>query len=638
VGDSRDTVAVMFTDLVGYTSSTQLDETGALRKLADQEELVRPLLRDFGGREIKSTGDGFLVEFEDAQRATQCAIEIQERVHRRNAVLGTIPFDLRISVSWGEVERRGGDIFGFTVNLASRILQSTRPGGVSLSRTVFDQVYGKTSRPVIRSIVAAAKGLYGPLEVYRVDFPWDSAGRAESEAALRRIAVLPLANISPDPNDEYLADGLSEELISGLSLVPGLRVLSRTSTSQYKSSSKSASQIGAELGVASLIEGSVRKSGDRLRIVVQLIDAGTEERTWARSYDREVQEIIALQSEISREVAESLQVRFSPTDPHPRPPPRPVTPDSYLAYLQGRELIEDVTNRSSLHRGIDLFERAISLDKSNARAYVGMGRAIRVLKHYHREGDNSTERSIAYIRKALELDPDLAEAHVFLGGVLRLLPNLDAAEQELRLAMALDPDTGHSVMGLLLEDRARAEEALTELSLHAQTDPRSQLTIFAQAQLLCWMQRYSEAEERLHKLSQMEGTEWLSHWGRLTLADQKLETEEVSNELRWFSEHETDPVERGWIEALGHLTSGDRTRASESIERVRALPGGAEFRPIGFAALYFQRAGLDESFEWIRTAEAHRELELRWWQLDPRNAAVRADPRYSELLKRLDVR
>jgi adenylate cyclase len=637
VAEPRPAVAVVFTDLVGYTTSTQIDEGGAVRRVQAQEQLVRPLLPQFGGREVKSTGDGFLLEFDQALGATLCAIEIQRQARDRSADRDAVPLDLRIGVHFGDVERHGTDLLGHAVNVAARILQSAAPGGVSLSRSVFDQVYGKTPFPLERAPVGNLKGIHGALEVYRVAFPWAPPAAREGEGARPRLAVLPLRNVSPDPENEYLAEGLSTELTAVLARVPGLRVLSRTSTEQYRSTTKSIAQIAAELGTSFVVEGSVRAVGERLRIVLQLTDAGTEEPVWSQTYDRELRDVLAVQTEIAREVAESLQVRF-PVDDAQRPDPRrPVDPASYLAYLRGRELVEDALSRSALLEGIAEFERAIALDRTNARAYNAMGSAIRAFKLYQHEGEEANERSIAWIRRALEIDPNLAEAHVSLGSRMRFLPKLDAAEKEIRFGIALDPNIGHHALGLVLEDRGRGEQALTEFALNERSEPFAPLTVFAQAQLLLWLGRVPEAEERIQKLERMATGTALVHWARVSVADQRGDVEGVWTELRWFLERETDPIERECIAAFGHFAAGEREKGRACIVRGRGLPGGDEVRAIGFANFAITRMDVDDCFEWLHRAEAAHELELRVWQWDPRTAPVRADPRFAELLKRANA-
>ncbi|MGA7923010.1 MAG: adenylate/guanylate cyclase domain-containing protein, partial [Thermoplasmata archaeon] len=230
----RRLAAVMFTDTVGYTSSSQANESRTLELLREQTELLRPLVALHQGREIKSTGDGFLVEFGSALKAVQCAVNIQRRISERNSEGAHSPIRIRIGVHLGDVVQSGTDILGDAVNIAARIEPLAGPGGVCVSGAVYEQVRTKVHDRFEKLPSKPVKGVSSPLDVYRIVLPWDENGLAASdnESLARdhsRIAVLPFSNISPDPNDEYFADGLTEELIANLSLVPGLKVIARTS-------------------------------------------------------------------------------------------------------------------------------------------------------------------------------------------------------------------------------------------------------------------------------------------------------------------------------------------------------------------------------------------------------------------------
>lgn len=253
----------MFTDMVGYTALAQADEATALQVLERHNRLLRSVFPRYRGTEIKTVGDAFLVEFESALEATQCAIEVQRVLHEYNLS----PPDewkvrIRIGVHVGDVVQTDGDVLGDAVNVASRIEALAEPGGICLTQQVVDQVQNKIEAPLTRLPAASLKNVRFPVNVYKVVLPWESPGPTASIVAAgggRQLAVLPLTNISPDPKDEYFADGLTEELISSLSHVRGLSVIARTSVMSYKTSPKSVAQVGSELGVDTILEGSVRR-------------------------------------------------------------------------------------------------------------------------------------------------------------------------------------------------------------------------------------------------------------------------------------------------------------------------------------------------------------------------------------------
>jgi adenylate cyclase len=292
-------------------------------------------------------GDGFLAEFDSALRAVQCAIDIHQHLHDRNSQPGITPIQLRIGIHLGDVEQRGSDIFGDAVNVASRIEPVATPGGLCISGQVFDQVRNKIPNRLEKLPPTALKGLEVPIDIYRVVLPWTVPESPSRDSGPTRLAVLPFANISPDPKDEYFADGLTEEMITVLSQLRELRVIARTSVTPYKSTSKGVAQIGTELGVDSVLEGSVRKAGDELRITVQLIDVATQEHTWASTYDRKLEKVFAVQAEIAREVAEALKVGLRAAE-QSRLESRPPVRADFLPRLPERAYLDGPDNQRNL--------------------------------------------------------------------------------------------------------------------------------------------------------------------------------------------------------------------------------------------------------------------------------------------------
>jgi class 3 adenylate cyclase len=267
----RRLAAIMFTDIVGYTALTQSNEALALELLKRHRELIRPALSRHGGREVKTMGDAFLVEFASALEAIECAMEMQKILHEYNRVSND-KLKVRIGIHVGDVVHTENDEYGDAVNIASRIEPLAQGGEICISEHVYGQVRNKVSYPMVKLPGQNLKNVEFPIDVYKMVLPVDQA-RPDSIAPTSRIAVLPLTNISLDPKDGYFADGMTEELITALSQVQGLRVIARTSVENYRARDKRVSQIGKELEVGSVMEGSVRMAGDRLRITVQLIDA-----------------------------------------------------------------------------------------------------------------------------------------------------------------------------------------------------------------------------------------------------------------------------------------------------------------------------------------------------------------------------
>jgi adenylate cyclase len=623
----------MFTDIVGYTAATQVDEKSALLLRQEQEALVRPSLVEHHGREVKSTGDGFLVEFESALQATECAIDIQRSLHDRNATPGARPLLLRIGIHLGDVEQRDSDIFGDAVNIAARIEPVAEPGGICLSGAVREQVWNKIPDRLERLPPRILKGIREETEIYRVLFSWSGPQSPGTLPSQTGLAVLPFANISPDPNDAYFADGLTEELITVLSQLRGLRVIARTSVMPYKATSKGVSQIGAELRVTSILEGSVRKSGNRLRVTVQLIDVRSEGHHWAQTYDRELDDVFAVQSDVARQVAEALKVALGPPEEH-RLASRPtVRADSYLAYLQGRTYLHAHT-LDSLGTAKRQFERAITLDPTNAAAHSGLAVATCMLGWWFPHSSNGpwleTGRGLA--ARALELDPNLAEAHEAVALILETDYDYAGAEREFRFALQLNPSysLAHHNYASILEEEGRTEEALSELTLAEGADPLWTRNLWALAILLTWLGRPEEALLKIQRLRELEPEGLDYHQSLYHYYVSRSDRERALEELGHVEALQPDPRRKSLTRALNLTLSGRKEDARALLRHEEGLPElGVYSWWIGM--VYAELGDLDRCFPLLEKGANTGYVGFQALRVDPRLAHVRSDPRFQAL-------
>ena len=475
----RRLAAIMFTDLAGFTALAQADEAAALARVEEQVSIVRPLLRPFGGREIKSTGDGFLVEFQSALQATECAIQIQKRMRDRNSESSTPPIFLRIGIHIGDVEEVGGDILGDAVNIAARVVPISDPGGICLSEQIAQLVRHKLSVPLERLSPRRLKGVREPFVVYRVVLPGTLHEPPVEASSLPRLAVLPFANISPDPKDDYFADGLTEELISVLSKIRGLRVIARTSVARYKGTEKPVAQIGAELGVTSVLEGSVRKAGDQLRISVQLIDVPTEEHRWAESYDRKLANIFAIQADVAEQTASALKLGMLGSDRtavRGRPTSNLAAYDLYLRGIQASRRFSPgaAQRRYSGRDATEYFEKAIGKDSHFSAAYSSLANHLLALSGVTHERREAFAKARQHVDRALEIDATSSEAHTARGNLL-MQADFDwpGAETEFRRALELNPNNSvaHFWYRSLLSVLQRYSEAKHQLDAVFELDP-----------------------------------------------------------------------------------------------------------------------------------------------------------------------
>jgi TolB-like protein/Flp pilus assembly protein TadD len=496
--DERRLAAIMFTDIQGYTALTQENEQTALRLLERYRELVRPVLSRYGGREVKTMGDGSLIEFGSALEAAECAVEMQRVIHEYNQSAAT-KMVVRVGIHVGDVVHRGGDVFGDAVNIASRIEPLAKGGGVCVTGQVYYQVMNKLPLKAERIESGGLKNVSIPTEVYRFELPWEAEESSSGNREERRLAVLPLDNISPDPNDEYFAEGLHDELITSLSRVNGLEVIARTSVLRYKGGTKQVAAIGRELNVGSILEGSVRKAGNRIRVTAQLINASNEAHVWAETYDRQLDDIFAVQSDIAGKVADALRLKLSPrTRLESR---RTANPEAYTLYLRGK-LAATKLNKESLRKAIDYFERAVAIVPDSAECHAEIAQAWLLLGFFELlPSEDSFAKAKAAAEMALALNNNLPEGHIALGRLLRLADwKFEEADVELKRAVELAPGlaAAHAFRAQGLQVLRRTEEAEEEAKKALELDPFSVTT----CQILGTVYLYGNEEDKAIELYQ----------------------------------------------------------------------------------------------------------------------------------------
>jgi len=468
VAASRRRAAVMFTDLVGYTSIALANEVAALRLLEEQEEFVRSSVPDGLGRVVKSTGDGLLLEFGVARDAARCAFEVQRRLRERNSRTAGPALRVRIGIHVGEVEERSSDIVGGAVNLAARIESVAEPGGIFLSRDVFDRIHDTVPFELEPVGFRSLKGIPEPVEIFRVVLPREVEAHADEETVPIRLAVLPLTNISPDPSDEYLALGLTEELTSALSRIQQLRVIARTSVMQYRNAPRSVAEIGRELGLTTLLEGSVRKLGSRIRVTLQLIDVPSEEHVWTETFDRDVQDLFEVQREIAEKTASVLRLDLG-IRTHGVSPPRRPSVEAYSLFMRAiHEWADDDSNADEMQR---LLEEAIAKDPGFAapRAYLVMNEILD-----HRSPRTNADRIRDLADGALRLDSESPDAQVASGlASMYLDRNWATAETRFHQAISINPSSplARLFLGQVCTVLQRNPEAQAELAAAANLDP-----------------------------------------------------------------------------------------------------------------------------------------------------------------------
>jgi len=639
----RRLAAVVFTDIVGYTALTERDESLALSLLEKHNSLIRSVVRSNRGKEIKTIGDAFLLEFDSTLDAVLCAIEIQKTFSQQNehSPAGERIF-LRIGIHVGDVVVQNNDIFGDAVNIASRIEHEAAPGGICISEQVYSQVRNKLRYPVVKIPQQKLKNVELRADLYMVELPWNGRTREQEPPTItkNRIAVLPFTNISPDPNDAYFAEGLTEEIISALSEIKGLRVIARTSVNRYRETSgKDIGQIGFELQVAYILEGSVRKSGNRVRVSTQLIEVSTQEHVWSDQYDRNLDDVFLIQSHIAENVADSLKLTLFPQEITHIEEKAPGTSTAYVAYLKGRALLHDRSEKA-IRGAKEQFEIAIREDPSFALAYAGLADTQIISSDYLLSPyPESLEEARANIRKAIELDPYLAEARVSHAEALMYEYRFQEAEEEFRRAISLNPSyaTAHHWYSNCLADLGRNEESESEIVLAEDLDPLSSVIALAALYNFLEIGKFEEAEKRLERLVEIDPKSELVNEGFMIYHLIRKEWDKALEYINKMREgNPVDPyldADTTYIFAM----TGRKEEALELIQKIeREVPenSGTKYSLLAFA---YVALDLDESFRFLERALEARESAFGWFRHSPVFENLRKDPRFEEILKEANM-
>lgn len=625
----------MFTDMVGYSALTERDESLALRLLDEHRRIVRPLFSACGGREIKNMADGFLVEFGSAVDAVRCAVRIQEEMSGRNAK-AEHPVLLRIGIHVGDVAIHGDDVLGSGVNIASRIERLSEAGGICLSEDVARQVRNKLPIELASIGRPPLKNISEPVEVYKVVLETASGPVRGVHERRQSLAVLPFVNMSADPENEYFSDGLTEDVLTQISKVKALKVISRTSVMQYKNTSKNLRTIGRELGVSNLLEGSVRKIGNRVRITAQLIDAERDEHLWAENYDHELQDIFAVQSEVADKIATALKAAITPDERAQidRPPTKSI--EAYEHYLKGRYLWNKRT-REGLMKGIAAFEEALRLDPGYSRAYAGIADCYIQLGIFEfLPPAEAFPKAREAARKALDLDPDLADARAAIGLIhFQYDWDWEAAERALSTAAKQNPNyaTAHHYFADYLKGMGRFDEAYEQIRLAKELDPLSLAIASGVGHVLYLSRKYDEAIVAYRAVLELDPSFVQARlwFGRPFL--QKGMYEEAIAELRQADELSGGSTISTSVLAHAYASAGRREEALKLLD-VLLRRREKQYVACYFIGLVYVGLGdSDKAFEWLNKAREERSAWLAWVMVEPRFDSLRSDPRWGRLLK-----
>ncbi len=637
----RRLAAIMFTDIAGFTSLSQRDEALAMRLLEEHRNLIRPFFPKHNGTEVKTIGDAFLVEFTSALEAVRCAFDIQQSMQEINSDRASEKqVKIRIGVHVGDVIHAQGDVYGDAVNVASRIEPLAVPGGICVSRQVYDNIKNKFEFPLSSIGRRELKNVGEPVEVFKVGLPWEQFAPADSPSfPTNRIAILPFASFSVDPNDGFFADGMTEEVISTVSGISGLSVISRTSVMGYKGTTKKVKEIGRELEVGSVLEGSFRKAGNRIRVTAQLVDVASDRHVWAQNYDRNLDDIFEVQSDVAKRVADALRVRILSHEAERMERKPTESTAAHSLYLRGR-FLWNKRGIDDLKKAAEYFEQATQEDPGFALGYVGQADcAVLMRSNWKVDPEANLARAKAMVERALSIDPGLAEAHTTKAFVLKEEFDLQGAEIEYRRAIELKPSyaTAHQWYFSILRSELRWDEALREIEKAVELDPLSPIINLNHGDYYYSRQDFPRALVSYMKALELGA---MSAHGQMAAVYGKMRMyDEMRREAEAYAQY-MEGVLPGVMTFIEAVTAYFR----DDVETVRRLLPELETQAREFnvnateiADLHFYLGNVDKGFEWLEVAYSKRETSLLDVQWDRDMDQVRNDPRYLDLLKRLGL-
>ena len=620
----------MFTDIVGYTALSQVDEEATMKLLDEYRSLLRPAFSGHGGREVKTIGDGFLVEFSSSLEAVRCAMEIQRKIAERNVQRGGRAFQLRIGIHVGEVMHRGDDVYGDAVNIASRIEPLAEPGGICVSRQVFELVQGKVEASLAKIGLVELKNVRAPMEIYKAV---PSKGERLAENIERRVAVLPFANFSPESGDEYFADGLTEEMIGTLSKIRELNVISRTSVMQYKGRPRPIPEISRELNAGTILEGSVRKSGNRARVSVQMIDATEDRHVWAENYDRDLQDIFAVQSDIAGKVAEALKLQLLSEERKEIGQAPTSNVEANLHYLRGIYEI-DKGSPSDIMRANEHFESAIKEDPRFAPPYASIAGDYVAVGGETMPASEAFPKAKDYVARALALDPRLSHAHSVKGWVAFQYDwDWTESEDSLRKSIELDPSNSnaHAWYGRVLASLGRFDEAISEAKRALELDPAAPWSSEISGVVYYMTGMNNEAREMFRKVLDMNPRFVKARMGLAFVDAAEKKFDDAKVEADAAAAMDGEPFFQAH-RAMVHANVGEPWRAREILDKLLAAKVGY-VAPALVSGIYYNLGDLDRGFEWMEKARKEHDPTIPWETLWPIFGAARKDPRFVAMLK-----
>jgi TolB-like protein/Tfp pilus assembly protein PilF len=667
VSQFRQLAAIMFTDIVGYTALMGKDEQKAFELLDTNRQIHKQAIEQYNGKLIKELGDGVMASFNTVSDAVNAAIIIQK------ACMATKELSLRIGIHQGEIIFEVNDIYGDAVNIASRIQTLGVPGSILFSRKINDEIKNKSEFQTISLGNFEFKNVNDSIEVFALandGFPVPKrsmmqgklkkknllnrnvifslcfitiiagtffiyknfvAKKDTAEVTEKSIAVLPFVDMSAGKDQEYFSDGLSEELLNLLSKIPELKVIGRTSSFSFKGKNEDLRIIGEKLGVANILEGSVQKEGNKIRVTAQLIRTADGFHLWSEKYDRDLQGIFKLQDEIANAVVKQLKPKLLTTADTIAS--ATTSTEVYTLILQGNYFVEK-RDKESLAKALDFYLKALALDSLNARSWAGVGHCyILQLSWAQIDRKEGMQKARLAANKSVDLDDKLPAGHYVLGLVKMWDFDWVGAEAEYQRVLELEPGNADALrsIGFLYRCVGRFNEAEQVTRKSLTFDPIKPSTYFNFGQLLYHTNHLEEAITSYKKALELNPQFPRAHifLGKVYLLQGKPEL--AMTEMR----QETDEAWRNFGLMLTYNALGRKKEVDKLLsDFIIKFPKGEMYQ---IAEVYAVLGNKDKAFEYLEKSYVAREARITYLKGDPLLKNLESEPRYTDFLKKMNL-
>jgi adenylate cyclase len=633
----RKLAAIMFADIVGYTAMMQENEMHTKNVRDAHRKTLTRAVEEHGGTILQFYGDGSLSIFDSAVEASACAIKIQLESQ------GDIKVPLRIGIHTGDVVIDEEGAFGDGVNVASRIESLAVTGSVMISDKVYDEIKNHKAYQTMSMGQFELKNVIKPIEAFAIInkgliVPKRNELKGKVKESIKSIAVMPFVNMSADPENEYFSDGITEELINALTRVEGLMVTSRTSSFSFKGKNEDVRKIGSQLNVQSVLEGSVRKAGNRVRITAQLINAADGYHVWSESFDRNLEDIFEVQDEISQTIANKLRTKLSIKEKS-KPLVTTYTDNfqAYNFYLMGLFYYNKWTPANA-EKAIKHYERAIKEQSDFILPYSGLARCYTLLSYTgYFDPKKGAEKALEYGNKALAIDPNNIESYLALAVVKYFYEwDWDMGLSYIQKAVEINPNSSEAqlIYSLHYIINGQIDKALLAVEKALKIDPISFNTLRTQADIYYFDEQYDIAmklyEELLERDSNFLPAKEFKGWTHLMQGD-------VDKAIRIFTSmgDESSHAVKPYTQLIyAYAIKGDLVKAKEILKKLDQEGNALSY---DYAVIHVGLGNYDKAFEYLEKCYEEKLGSIVFLKGSPIWKPLRSDPRYTQLIKKLNL-